>query len=72
MSSSLDSLRAELDAELQKRDRIRQQQLARYADRSATRARTTTSNANADWCNERIACLRTQIRVLETQIGVSP
>lgn len=42
-----------------------------YDTGEATRRRTTTRNANADWCNERIESLRTQIRALETQIGAS-
>lgn len=47
---------------LEKRDRIRAKQLQRYDDRSATRAKTTTSNADADRLNERIVWLREEIR----------
>lgn len=56
------SLQQELDAELAKRDRIRERQIARYDNGSATRRRTTTSNAEADRCNERIEWLRAEIR----------
>ena len=56
------TLESELEKEMAKRDRIRQRQLARYSEGSATRRRTTTSNADADRCNERIEWLRSEIR----------
>ena len=58
------ALETELEKELAKRDYIRERQLARYLEGSATRRRTTTSNAEADRCNERIEWLRGEIRRL--------
>ena len=56
------SLEAELEMELAKRSRIRERQMVRYSEGSATRRRTTISNADADRCNERIEWLRSEIR----------
>lgn len=52
----------ELDAMLVRRDQIRADQLARYKNLTATRARTTTSNANVDKMQERIEWLRGEIK----------
>lgn len=52
----------ELDRELAKRALIRERQMARYSEGSATRRRTTTANADADRCNDRIEWLRSEIR----------
>ena len=61
------TLQQELDSELAKRDAIRQKQLARYSAGSASRARTTTSNAAADRVNDRIHWLRDEIKKERTQ-----
>jgi hypothetical protein len=55
-------LQKELDSLLLKRDAIRQKQMARFHEGSATRARTTTGNADADRVNERIISIREQIK----------
>jgi hypothetical protein len=52
----------ELAVLLERRDKIRLAQLRRYQDGSATRARTTTSNANASRLNDRIVWLREEIK----------
>ena len=52
----------ELDELLSKREAIRTKQMNRLHDGGATRARTTTSNADADKVNERIVWLREQIK----------
>ena len=52
----------ELETLLAKREAIRSKQLERYSVGSATRARTTTSNANADRLNDRIIWLRSEIK----------
>jgi ribosome modulation factor len=52
----------ELDKLLTKRDRLRQQQMDSYRNGTATRARTTTRNAEADRLNERIVWLREQMK----------
>lgn len=57
----LSSLKAELEELLQKREAIRAAQMRRMHDGSATRAKTTTSNANVDKVNERIVWLRAEI-----------
>lgn len=62
MLTIIETYQKELDQVLAKRDAIRDKQMARYHDRSATRARTTTSNAEADRCNDRIIWLREQIK----------
>lgn len=56
------SYQKELDALLARRDKIRADQMARYTNLSATRARTTTSNANVDKMQERIEWLRGEIK----------
>ena len=57
----MNELQKELGELLEKRDKIRANQLARYDSGSATRKRTTTSNAEADRCNDRIIFLRSEI-----------
>lgn len=52
----------ELDGLLAKRDKVRARQVDRWRDGSATRARTTSSNAEADRLNERIEWLRSELR----------
>jgi hypothetical protein len=52
----------ELDKLLAKRDQVRQKQMARWHNHTASRARTTTSNADADRLNERIVWLREQLK----------
>ncbi|WP_157648685.1 hypothetical protein [Thiobacillus denitrificans] len=54
-------MQKELDKLLKKRDELRTKQMSRYHNGSATRARTTTSNAEADRLNERIVWLREQL-----------
>jgi hypothetical protein len=66
------TLEKELEKELSKRDRIRERQMARYAAGSATRRRTTTSNAEADRCNDRIEWLRSEIKKREQTMTTSP
>lgn len=61
-SGSIQALQKELDALLAKRERIREKQMARFHNGSATRARTTTGNADADRVNEQIISLREQIK----------
>lgn len=58
------SLQKELDQELTKRDRIREKQFQSRMNGSVTRARTTTSNAEADRCNDRIIHLREELKKL--------
>ncbi|MDH5297870.1 MAG: hypothetical protein OEV91_02520 [Desulfobulbaceae bacterium] len=60
--SSTVSLQKELDALLERRESIREKQMARFHEGSATRARTTTGNADADRVNEQIISLRKQIK----------
>jgi hypothetical protein len=55
-------LRKELDMLLEKRDRVRAKQIERIRVGAMTRARTTTSNAEADRLNERIVWLREQLK----------
>lgn len=62
--TEVQKLQKELDELLDKRDKIRAKQLNRYRDRSATRARTTTSNANVDRINERIVWIREELKKL--------
>jgi len=57
--------RKELEQLLAKRDAIRAKQMKRYDDRSATRARTTTSNAEASRLNDRIEWLRSEIKKMQ-------
>lgn len=52
----------ELDDLVAKREAVRARQMQRLHEGSATRARTTTSNADADKLNERIVWLRDQIK----------
>jgi hypothetical protein len=55
----------ELDELLSKREAMRAQHMQKYRDGSATRAQTTTHNANVAWVNERIEHVRQQIRLLK-------
>lgn len=55
-------LQKELDALLLKRSQIREKQMARFHNGSATRSRTTTGNANADRVNNRIVEIREAMR----------
>lgn len=58
----LAAIQIELKELLEKRDRIREKQMDSYRSRSATRARTTTRNADVDRINDRIIWLRQQIK----------
>lgn len=61
----------ELEQMLAKRDRIRAKQLGDRSAGRATRARTTTSNARADECNDRIEYLRRILKAAaETAVAV--
>ena len=60
-------LRKELDAALIKRDKIHQKHMARYRDGSATRARTTTCNAEVGRVNDLIISLRDRIKQFENR-----
>ncbi len=55
-------LQKELDALLLKREKIRGKQMERFHNGSATRARTTTGNADADRVNDRIVKIRERMR----------
>lgn len=55
-------LQKELDALLLKRDQIREKQMERYHNGSATRARTTTGNADVGRVNDRIVWVRDLMR----------
>lgn len=55
-------MQKELDSLILQRDKIREKQMARFHNGSATRARTTTSNADADRVNERIVEIRERMR----------
>ncbi|MHB1176101.1 MAG: hypothetical protein ACYCZJ_13360 [Sulfuriferula sp.] len=57
----MEALQKELAEMLDKRDRIRAKQIERMTVGSATRARTTTSNADASRVNDRIVWLREEI-----------
>ena len=59
------TLRKELDKLLVKRDQMNMKMMDRYHDRSATRARTTTSNANIGHVNDHIIEIRNAIRGLQ-------
>ena len=63
---SLASLQQELDNLLAKRDQIRAKMMARFHNRSATRAKTTTSNAEVGYVNDKIIEIRNTIRELQT------
>lgn len=55
-------MKKELGKLLLKRDKIREKQMARYKNHSATRARTTTGNADADRVNDSIMEMRERMR----------
>ena len=59
---SLATLQKELDKLLAKRDQMNMKMMDRYHDRSATRARTTTSNANIGHVNDSIIEIRRRIK----------
>ena len=61
------TLQMELDALLLKRDQIREKQMSRFHNGSATRARTTTGNADASRVNDRIVEIRERLR--SNQLG---
>lgn len=54
----LHSVHKEIDELVEKRTAIREKMMDRFHRGSATRARTTTSNAEVDRINERLAHLR--------------
>lgn len=56
-------MQKELDALVKKREQVRARQMARIHSGGMTRARTTTSNAEADRINERIVWLREQLKM---------
>ncbi len=58
----MNALQSELAKLLDKRDRIRSRQIKGYDVGTASRARTTSSNAEADRCNERIVWIREEIK----------
>ena len=63
---SLASLQKELDKLLAKRDQMNMKMMDRYHNGSATRARTTTSNANIGHVNDQIIEIRNSIGELQT------
>lgn len=52
----------ELEELLARRDALHQRHLSRYDDGSASRARTTTLNAEVGRLNERIEWLRSELK----------
>lgn len=56
-------LAKELEVLLGKRAAIRAKQVESYAAGAATRAKTTTWNAEADRLNERIVWIREQLKI---------
>ena len=54
----LSSVQKEIDELLEKRSLIREKMMDRFLSGSATRASTTTSNAEVDRINERLAYLK--------------
>ena len=59
---TLASLQKELDALLIKKDKIMMRIMDSYHNHSATRARTTTGNANASRVNDSIVEIRSRMR----------
>ena len=55
-------LQKELDGLLAKRDKMREKQMASYRNGTATRARTTTANANVSNLNDEITEIRRMIK----------
>lgn len=64
---NIHALQKELDGLLVKRDKIRAKQMESFHNSSATRAKTTTGNANADRVNDSIIDVRARIKALEAQ-----
>lgn len=62
-------MQKELDALLEKREQVRAKQMERMHNGSATRARTTTSNAEAGRLNERIVWLREQLKMPNARVN---
>ncbi|MDP1771968.1 MAG: JAB domain-containing protein, partial [Methylobacter sp.] len=60
-------LNKELDALLLKREQMRERHMAKYRNGSATRAQTTTHNANVSHLNDQIIELRAEIKASVTQ-----
>lgn len=56
------TLEQELELEIRKQNKIRNKQFEHFQYGTATRAKTTTLNARADWHNERIESLRSEIK----------
>ena len=63
------SIQKEIDALCKKRELVREKQMARIHRGEMTRARTTTSNAEADRLNERIMWLREQLKVPNAKLS---
>mgnify|MGYP003529255342 FL=1 len=61
-------LQKELAALLEKREQVRAKQMERIHSGGMTRARTTTSNAEADRLNERIVWLRDQLKTPNVEL----
>ena len=61
-------LQKELAALLEKREQVRAKQIERMHSGVMTRARTTTSNAEADRLNERIVWLRDQLKTTNVEL----
>ena len=55
-------IQREIDALMEKKDNMYIKHMERYRNGSATRARTTTLNANVSMINDRITELRTNLR----------
>lgn len=62
-------IRKELEALTAKKDAMYQKHMERYRSRSATRARTTTLNANVSMLNDRITELRAVLKRISCDDG---
>ena len=56
------TLEKELEALISKRSAMQEKHMAKYRDGSATRARTTTHNANVSMVNDQIIDLRARLK----------
>lgn len=61
------TMQEELDALLKKREKIHARIMERFRNHNATRARTTTGNAEVGRLNERIVWLREQLKSSRTE-----
>ena len=64
MKTATEAYQKELDQMLAKRDALHEQHMKRYANGTASRARTTTTNAQVTNMYDRIEWLRQEIKAL--------